>query len=115
MCIRDSDALTFERRGGRPVQLVAIAEGLRHTLAELGVVGAGEHAVGKPYGVIHDLTVRAAQMPAYEWSPAKTRLTPMKFHQNIANPRIARRAARLPCLLYTSPSPRDRTRSRMPS
>ena len=31
---------------------------------------------------------------------------------------LARRAAyalNLPCLLYTSPSPRDRTRSRMPS
>ena len=29
--------------------------------------------------------------------------------------RKARRARNLPCLLYTSPSPRDRTRSRMPS
>jgi len=28
---------------------------------------------------------------------------------------IVKRAKRIPCLLYTSPSPRDRTRSRMPS
>ena len=32
-----------------------------------------------------------------------------------APPKAAPRAATTPCLLYTSPSPRDRTRSRMPS
>ena len=35
--------------------------------------------------------------------------------QSQANGRVIRSALREDCLLYTSPSPRDRTRSRMPS
>ena len=38
-------------------------------------------------------------------------LTGFTFERNLEQ----RREANLACLLYTSPSPRDRTRSRMPS
>ena len=34
---------------------------------------------------------------------------------NTETPHLDRDAKPYPCLLYTSPSPRDRTRSRMPS
>ena len=38
-----------------------------------------------------------------------------KFAGNITYNDFTFDASQLPCLLYTSPSPRDRTRSRMPS
>ena len=37
------------------------------------------------------------------------------FEENHLNPLWTQTANLMPCLLYTSPSPRDRTRSRMPS
>ena len=40
--------------------------------------------------------------------------TPRNFSSKASNSQEAHEAIR-PCLLYTSPSPRDRTRSRMPS
>ena len=43
-----------------------------------------------------------------QWSPALTLKTALLSCQALL-------AAPEPCLLYTSPSPRDRTRSRMPS
>ena len=41
------------------------------------------------------------------WSPQRLRI--------LRDPVLQRMIQGLPCLLYTSPSPRDRTRSRMPS
>ena len=38
-----------------------------------------------------------------------------RIDEYLRNVKIERVLNRSPCLLYTSPSPRDRTRSRMPS
>ena len=40
---------------------------------------------------------------------------PISSAEGLALMRLAEALLRVPCLLYTSPSPRDRTRSRMPS
>ena len=49
-------------------------------------------------------------------SPAKNLdfQSPVKF-KSVTQPLMIDQAKSLVCLLYTSPSPRDRTRSRMPS
>ena len=46
---------------------------------------------------------------------AKTRLSPQQRLEHAATPPFPSMAGFGGCLLYTSPSPRDRTRSRMPS
>ena len=49
----------------------------------------------------------ASALPDLRLNETKQRLSAMKFSSTMQ--RLS------PCLLYTSPSPRDRTRSRMPS
>ena len=43
---------------------------------------------------------------------SKTLIENMKHHEGVG---LSANQIGIPCLLYTSPSPRDRTRSRMPS
>ena len=52
--------------------------------------------------------LRLYKLPSNEWVPSITSVT--SFYN-----REVFREWRKSCLLYTSPSPRDRTRSRMPS
>ena len=47
--------------------------------------------------------------------PERIPLLPEAFWKNISDYSFAEIADTVACLLYTSPSPRDRTRSRMPS
>ena len=54
--------------------------------------------------VIDDLLVRYVEALAYQ-----------AVAENMASEHSARMVAMQACLLYTSPSPRDRTRPRMPS
>ena len=70
-----------------------------------------------------DLALDAGQMGAYDlnfalgtiwWSPETYRLFGVAPEQFVPTPQSVL-ALIHPCLLYTSPSPRDRTRSRMPS
>ena len=52
-----------------------------------------------PHGAIMDKWTPAAEGAGFEFTPILKPLEPLRNY----------------CLLYTSPSPRDRTRSRMPS
>ena len=49
------------------------------------------------------------------WVAIGTKVLPLERHGRLEVVLEARRGLLLRCLLYTSPSPRDRTRSRMPS
>ena len=42
-------------------------------------------------------------------------LVDRQFNDQLSSLRVSSKSRVVPCLLYTSPSPRDRTRSRMPS
>ena len=53
-----------------------------------------------------------------DWWPNRLNLNILRQHSNLSNPMgedFNYTEAFKSCLLYTSPSPRDRTRSRMPS
>ena len=60
------------------------------------------HIPGKKIGVTRDLNSRVVQQQGYELDEIEVldQSTDIEY---------------ISCLLYTSPSPRDRTRSRMPS
>ena len=65
------------------------------------------------------LWIDAALIRAY-LADASEAIAPAEFESLLVKSQINPAAldapgARIPCLLYTSPSPRDRTRSRMPS
>ena len=83
-----------------------------------GVVGAGAEEpnalvqVGE--GALSTPNLRATQVELYEGLTARTvnGWPSLAFDVGAINNRLSRL---LPCLLYTSPSPRDATLSRMPS
>ena len=61
------------------------------------------------------LSVTAMMFPLLVWLQSVRGYTPTEAALLMAPQAIASIALARPCLLYTSPSPRDRTRSRMPS
>ena len=103
----------FEANNGREplfIYLVAIA---------VSLFGRTAFAIRVVSAMLGTLTVPAAYAAAKELYGRRVALVAAFFtattfwHVNLS--RIGFRAVSLPCLLYTSPSPRDRTRSRMPS
>ena len=61
------------------------------------------------------VAVQTPHDPIYDGSQPITHLPNKDFDYTVANKVLADINQYVTCLLYTSPSPRDRTRSRMPS
>ena len=66
----------------------------------------------KPVVVLYDNVANAYKDPFY---PPTRGVALREFQDAVNNPQNAQLHNHASCLLYTSPSPRDRTRSRMPS
>ena len=81
-------------------------------LSALAMAGAMSFSLGGAYGLSVQLAVEniANEILESQTTDAKSMLT--SYAQQLSNEIIKEGGA---CLLYTSPSPRDRTRSRMPS
>ena len=92
----------------RPVQVVIDRTAIKHNLAKIQALANGAKiiAVIKADAYGHGLEVVAKQLKDVD-----------EFAVNSMDDVQRLRVAGIdkPCLLYTSPSPRDRTRSRMPS
>ena len=89
-----------------------------------GLVGKAlvKHCLAEGY-TVHYLTTRKSKIikqknhKGFYWNPQNNTIDTACFEgvEVIVNLAGASIAQRWSCLLYTSPSPRDRTRSRMPS
>src|SRR5665811_1920574 len=107
MCIRDSDvSMLPPRRGRKPLQSPAVEAWLESLRAEDARIHASEPAVAeleRALALWFEFA-REANAPAratFRLSDVLTEHIDVEQSED--------------CLLYTSPSPRDRTRSRMPS
>ena len=110
-----------------------------HLLAERGLAYASVYAMGKP-----EMEARVSHIRQLQAAPERTNLVERSAREgrevegrkrgrprkdataqllpmtespvsDLASPHLDSSERDSPCLLYTSPSPRDRTRSRMPS
>ena len=112
----------------RPWHLRCEAAGQRRRrhYCDTGAARAGAHAGSRGRGrTAHAaITSPPSSVPSSPWTssarPRRTTSSPSRKGSDGGDRRRNRAAARrsrgaLFCLLYTSPSPRDRTRSRMPS
>ena len=87
------------------------AEYLKNILSSvktIAMVGASPDKTKFSYGVLRVLHETGYDMIPVNPKPGIKEIRNLKVYPNLS-------AIDRPCLLYTSPSPRDRTRSRMPS
>ena len=103
----DQTLIAFEEKEGRKPDAAERQRMAEKHIADLGVAGftySGKTgAEGQKY--IYDLYAAPVKVP--------TARQTANFQRRVNT--LNQRGEYLSCLLYTSPSPRDRTRSRMPS
>ena len=114
----------YNQNGGGPVEYESTKAEVRTILNKAVATGSIKPRLEvniKPQvsGVIDELYVEAGELINKGQKIARIKLIPNEVNINSArsNVELARIRVREAesCLLYTSPSPRDRTRSRMPS
>ena len=59
--------------------------------------------------------IAAVAIAVFAYTELTARLVSLETSRELFQADLLKKSEQLPCLLYTSPSPRDRTRSRMPS
>ena len=119
MCIRDRDSLftdasgfrvfsvSLDRAGGGDAWKKAIEQDQLDWPWHVGAVESGINSAANTYQVRF--------IPTNVLIDAQGKVIAMDVHGDDLDHALNALLERDPCLLYTSPSPRDRTRSRMPS
>ena len=112
--VHDIDDNPFQpRREFSEPEIVSLAESLKeHDMLQPVLV----RRVGTRWQLISgERRLRAAIRAGWTQVPARVRTADDRLVAELAIVENLQRKDLNPCLLYTSPSPRDRTRSRMPS